>query len=169
MMHSSFRIAAMNRFLPAFALPFLALAATPAAAQDRDDPYARCAAMGDNMARLACFDETYAEQRVVIAQREEELEAVREEVFGFRDEDLVLERSPEEITQTTTIAEVLQGAARSQVFLLANGQLWREVSGSTFRNRVREDWTVTITRHWSGAYEMRIEGRSGYLRVERVN
>ena len=168
MLHS-FRDVLMNRLLAAAAFTLVTLFAVPAQAQDRDDPYARCAAMGDNMARLACFDETYAEQRVVIAQREEEREAVREEVFGFRDEDLVLERSPEEITQTTTIAEVLQGAARSQVFLLGNGQLWRETSGSTFRNRVREGWTVTITRHWSGAYEMRIADRSGYLRVERIN
>jgi hypothetical protein len=153
----------------AAATVLVAIAATPVAAQERDDPYARCAAMGENMARLACFDETYASQRVVIAQREEEREAVREEAFGFRDDDLVLERSPDEITQTTTIAELLQGVGRSQVFLLANGQLWREVSGSTFRNRMREGWTVTITRHWSGAYEMRTEGRPGYLRVERIN
>jgi hypothetical protein len=34
---------------------------------------------------------------------------------------------------------------------------------------VREGWVAAITRHWSGAYEMRFEGRSGYLRVERIS
>ena len=151
------------------ALPLLALTAVPAQAQDDEDPYAPCAAMTDDSARLACFDETYADQRVVIAERIVEREAAVEEVFGFREEDRIVERTEEDITVTTTIAEVLQGARRSQVFLLSNGQLWREVSGSTLRNRVREGWTVTVSRHWSGAYELRVEGRNGYLRVERIN
>ncbi len=163
------RLSAAAARLSFLALPLLALSAVPAQAQDDDDPYAPCAAMTDDAARLACFDSTYASQRVVIAERIEEREAAVEEVFGFREEDRVVERSEEDITVTTTIVEVLQGSRRSQVFLLDNGQLWREISGSTMRNRVREGWTVTVSRHWSGAYEMRVEGRSGYLRVERIN
>lgn len=147
-------------------LPALILA-MPAQAQD-DDPYAACAAMADDAARLACFDATYSRQRVVIAEREVAEEREREEVFGFREQDDALERAEEEVNVTATISEVLQGARRSQVFLLDNGQLWREVSGSTMRNRVRDGWVASISRHWSGAYEMRFEGRSGYLRVERV-
>ncbi|MEL1252041.1 hypothetical protein [Aurantiacibacter gilvus] len=153
----------------ALALPLLALVAIPAQAQDENDPYAPCAAMTDDAARLACFDSTYASQRVVIAEQVEEREAAVEEVFGFRDEDRIVERTDEEITVTATVSEILQGARRSQVLLLDNGQLWREVSGSTLRNRVREGWSATISRHWSGVYEMRFEGRTGYLRVERMN
>ncbi|WAT16946.1 hypothetical protein OZN62_08330 [Aurantiacibacter sp. MUD11] len=145
----------------------LAVLAAPAAAQD-DDPYAACAALGDDAARLACFDATYAEQRVVLAEREEQQEAERQEVFGFRDRDDDLERDEDAAEVRATVAEILQGARRSQVLLLDNGQLWREVSGSTLRNRVREGWVATIERHWSGAYEMRFEGRSGYLRVTRI-
>jgi len=147
-------------------LPALLLA-MPAQAQD-DDPYATCAAMGDDAARLACFDATYAEQRVVIAERQEAEEREREEVFGFREEDDALENVEEEVNLTATVTEVLQGARRSQVLLLDNGQLWREINGSTMRNRVRDGWVATIERHWSGAYEMRFEGRSGYLRVTRI-
>lgn len=151
-----------------FPLTALAMAAAvPALAQD-DDPYAACAAMGDDAARLACFDTTYAQQKVVIAEQEEIEEREREEVFGFREEDAVIERAEEEANLTATVAEVLQGARRSQVLLLDNGQLWREIDGSTMRNRVRDGWTASISRHWSGAYEMRFEGRSGYLRVTRV-
>ncbi|MWV26595.1 hypothetical protein [Aurantiacibacter rhizosphaerae] len=146
--------------------PFLALSA-PAMAQD-GDPYAACAATQDDAARLACFDRTYQSQQVVIAEREAVEEQTREEVFGFREEDAVLEREEEGVAMTAAVAEVLQGSGRSQVLLLDNGQLWREINGSTLRNRVRDGWTATITRHWSGAYEMRFDGRSGYLRVSRM-
>ncbi len=149
------------------ALALAAVLAVPAHAQD-EDPYAACAATTDDAARLACFDRTYQAQQVVIAEREEVEEAEREEVFGFREEDAVLEREEEEVALSATVTEVLQGARRSQVLLLDNGQLWREIDGSTLRNRVRDGWVAEITRHWSGAYEMRFEGRSGYLRVTRI-
>jgi len=151
------------------AAPLLLLAG-PVLAQDAgDDPYADCVALEDDSERLACFDATYAEQRVVIAEREVREEERREEVFGFRDADAAVEREQAEgVAVTATVSEVLRGARRSQVLLLDNGQLWREISGSTLRNRVRDGWVGTITRHWSGAYEIRFEGRSGYLRVARV-
>lgn len=146
----------------AFALP-LAIA-IPAAAQD--DPYAACAAMTDNADRLACFDATYSAQTVILAEAAEREEELVEQTFGVRGEDAVIDR--DDISVTATVTEVLQGARRSQVLLLDNGQLWREIQGSSMRNRVREGWVGTVTRHWSGAYEMRFEGRSGYLRVARV-
>lgn len=160
----------MTRQAIILATPLLAAFAVPAAAQDAvDDPYADCAAIESDAERLACFDSTFASQRVVIAERVEREEVEREEVFGFREEDAVLERTDEpDASVTATVSEVLQGARRSQVLLMDNGQLWREIAGSTLRNRIRDGWTATISRHWSGAYEMRFEGRSGYLRVARV-
>ena len=143
------------------------LLAVPAQAQD--NPYADCAGIANDVARLACFDSVYAEQVVVIAEREEQVEEQREEVFGFREEDAVIEDEDEEdVTLAVTVAEVLQGSRRDQVLLMENGQLWREIDGSTLRNRVREGWSGTVSRHWSGAYEIRFEGRRGYLRVARV-
>ncbi|MBH5321168.1 hypothetical protein [Aurantiacibacter sediminis] len=154
------------RYANLLAFPLFAIA-LPAQAQD--NPYADCAAISDDAERLACFDRTYAEQVVVIAEREEAEEERREEVFGFREEDAVFEREEEEeATLTVTVQEVLRGSRRDQVLLMDNGQLWREIDGSTLRNRVREGWTGTVSRHWSGAYEIRFEGRSGYLRVARV-
>ena len=152
--------------LRAIALSFVLLFALPAAAQD--DPYAACAALADDAARLACFDTTFARQQVVQAEEAQAAEVAREEVFGFRGEDRQIENASEDVTVTGTVTEVLRGARSSQVLLLDNGQLWREIDGSSLRNRVREGWTTSISRHWSGAYEMRFEGRSGYLRVERV-
>ena len=156
-------------FRLAFAAPMLLICA-PAFAQDAgDDPYGDCAAITSDAERLACYDATYAEQRVVTAERAEREAERREEVFGLSEADASLERGEAESPAiTATVSEVLQGARRSQVLLLDNGQLWREISGSTLRNRVREGWVGTITRHWSGAYEIRFEGRSGYLRAARV-
>ncbi|WP_338241788.1 hypothetical protein [Aurantiacibacter hainanensis] len=148
--------------------PLGLIALTVPAHAQQDDPYAECAATTDDAARLACFDSTYASQQVVIAEEEEREEQEREEVFGFREEDRAIERTDEEVEVTATVAEVLRGARQSQVLLLDNGQLWREIDGSTMRNRVREGWVATISRHWSGAYEIRFEGRSGYLRVARI-
>ena len=158
----------MSRFSLIAALPLLAFA-IPAAAQETEDPYAACAELAGDAERLACFDATYAAQRVILAEAAERAEVQREEVFGFRGEDRAAEMAQrEEVSLTATVTEVLQGARRSQVLLFDNGQLWREIEGSTLRNRVREGWTGTVTRHWSGAYEIRFEGRSGYLRVTRV-
>ena len=156
--------------LPLLAImPSICLAAPAAAQQMPADPYAPCVAMEVDAERLACFDATHAAQQVVLAQAAQQAEERREEAFGFRGEDAVIEVAREEEARlTVTVAEVLQGQRRSQVLLMDNGQLWRETDGSTLRNRVREGWSGEVTRHWSGAYEIRFEGRSGYLRVARM-
>lgn len=152
-----------------FALAPFALAAFSLPASAQEDPYAACAAMEGDAERLACFDATYASQSEVVAEQAVEARQEREEIFGFRALDDEIERAAaEDAAVTATVSEVLQGARRSQVLLFDNGQFWREISGSTLRNRVREGWVGTISRHWSGAYEVRFEGRSGFLRVERI-
>ncbi|MGB3165454.1 MAG: hypothetical protein WBA68_01615 [Alteraurantiacibacter sp.] len=157
------------RFLPPATLPLLCLAATAAAQEMPADPYAACVAMEGDAERLACFDATHAAQQVVIADAVQQAEEQREVVFGFREEDAVIEDAREsDAALAVTVAEVLQGQRRTQVLLMDNGQLWREIDGSTLRNRVREGWSGEVTRHWSGAYEIRFEGRSGYLRVARM-
>ena len=145
----------------AIVLSFLATAATA-----QDDPYAACAQLADDAARLSCFDATYANRQVAQAEEARAEEARREEVFGLRREDAGV--VTEDVTVTATVVEVLQDGSRRPVLVLDNGQIWREVGGSTLRNRVRDGWTATIGKHWSGVYEMRFEGRSGYLRVRRM-
>ncbi|KLE34164.1 hypothetical protein [Aurantiacibacter luteus] len=149
----------------AVAAASIALLAAPALAQE-EDPYARCAGMSDDAQRLACFDATYQTQRVVIAERAEERAAEIAENFGHRDRDEGIER--EDVTVTSAVVEVFSDGGRRPVVQLANGQIWREISGSSTRMRPRSGWIAVITRHWSGAYEMRFEGRSGYLRVARI-
>jgi len=169
----------------------------PAGAQGQDDPYGACAALSDDARRLDCFDTTYAESQSSRASREraaaeqaQRAEERRTQEFGLspserrerREEVAAADpvagqnatRAQEDARRAgdfslgATVAEIRQGGTRNQILLLDNGQLWRQTSGSTLRASVKEGWTGTITRHWSGAYEMRFDGRSGYLRLERI-
>ena len=156
------------------------LGASRVAAQDQPDPYARCAALGGDAQRLACFDQTYAHSAEIQAEQQRQQEETRETEFGLsaRERDEAGESVPGQSADDRArnapepglmaqIAAVSEDGRRALV-QLDNGQVWRETDGSTMRNRVRTGWTATITRHWSGAYEMRFAERSGYLRVARV-
>lgn len=171
--------------------------AAPAGAQGQEDPYGACAALTQDAQRLDCFDTTYAQSQSsqaarerVAAEQAQRAEQMREQEFGLSvserqerreevagadpaaAEDLArLEQDAaraREFSVEATIAEIWQDGARKRILRLDNGQLWRETSGSTLRNRVQEGWQGTITRHWSGAYEIRFEGRNGYLRIARI-
>lgn len=167
--------------------PLVLLAASPALAQD-DDPYAPCAAMGEDAARLACFDATFAEQRVVRAEEaerrieEERLaeqrrieEARLAEQRRIEEERLAEERAIAEYGLedrdadreiTSEVVDVFTDRSGRALVTLENGQIWREVGGSSMRY-APESGTATIEPHWSGAYTMRFEGRRGFLRVQR--
>lgn len=184
------------RLAAAASLSLAALVSVPALAQ-AGDPYADCAATTDDAARLACFDATYAEQREVIAARaaaEAEAAARAEqrerEEFGLnafqRDdrreevaesdpvqaEELARieeeERREEDREVNSAVVEVFQDAARRQVVLLANGQIWRETSNSNMRRDVRPGWEATISRSGLGGFRMTFDGQRGYIGVSRL-
>lgn len=163
----------------------LAAFAVPAAAQDDGDPYAPCAAMSDNAARLACFDSTYDRQIGVRAERarrqaeearlaearrieEERLAAERaEQEYGLR--ETREQRANNETTESVSspVQDAFTDGRGRALVTLENGQIWREVNGSSMRNPPREGWVATVEAHWSGAFTMSFEGRRGFLRVER--
>ena len=168
----------MIRFIaPVLALTPVLFLTAPAFAQEADDPYAACAALPDNAARLSCFDTTYAAQGPV---RERNAEVTRVETFGLsnRAAERAAERAagPEseaqaepEFTLAALVSEAFVDGLGKQVLLLDNGQLWRETPGSTMRNALpRQGWQASISQSWSGAYQMRFEGKRGYLQVMRV-
>ncbi|WP_421990287.1 hypothetical protein [Qipengyuania sp.] len=162
-----------------------------------NDPYATCAALTDDPARLSCFDETYARQKVVIAKREEQERVRTVEDFGLsdiqireRDAELAAENPPspdagsvstevvsapvrpadvdDDESITSTVVEVFEDGARRQVVLLANGQLWRETSNSSWRGTIRSGWEATVRKHWSGGYRLKFGNRRGFLGVTRI-
>ena len=159
------------------ALGLLPLAiAAPALAQEDADPFAVCAAMSDNAARLSCFDTTFAAQRPI---REQRSAATRAETFGLsgREAERATETvnsergqpAEEEFTLAANVTEAFVDGLGKHVMLLDNGQLWRETPGSTMRNALpRQGWQASISQSWSGAYQMRFEGKRGYLQVMRI-
>lgn len=163
-------------------------AASPGQAQD-DDPYAACAATQDDAARLACFDATFIEQRGVRAEAEQRrIEEERTaEQRCIEEERLARQRAAEEarLEEERRIAEYGMPDSEEQdmvinaevqdlftdstgraLVTLSNGQIWREVGGSSMRNPLSSGM-ASVESHWSGAFTMRFEGRRGFLRVRR--
>lgn len=173
------------------AVSVLALAATSLSAQAQvEDPYAECAAMVDDAQRLSCYDATHAERVVVLADAERRRieEARLAEQRRIEEARLAEQRAAEEarLAEERRIAEygmpgnddeddVEIRAEVSDFFTdrsgralitLDNGQMWREVGGSSMRYPPSSG-IATVEPHWSGAFTMRFEGRRGFLRVER--
>ncbi len=175
----------MNRIF--LAVPLALLSASPLAAQD--DPYDACAALADDARRLACFDNVHASRATVLApveavQREEdfglaqrERERARAAELASQPADAVTSVSPGEVavaeatefTLTASVVEAFTDGLGKRVLLLENGQLWRETTGSTMRGgQPAAGAEATIVESWSGAFQLRIEGRRGFIRVIRM-
>ena len=159
-------------------LPFVLLPlaiAVPVFAQEDRDPYVACAAMTESDARLSCFDTAYAAQR---AGRTQRVEQERAENFGLGnnapvrgepDEEDREEPAEAEYTLAATVTEAFIDGLGKRVLLLDNGQLWRETTGSTMRGSPPAAGSpANISESWSGAYQMRVEGRRGFIRITRI-
>jgi hypothetical protein len=171
--------------------------AAPAWAQEENDPYARCAEMADDARRLGCFDTTYAEWQAERAERARLLvqdaqraEARRAEEFGLSALEVEARRETEaradplaagelalleekkasesDFAVTATVTDASEDRYGKRTVRLDNGQVWRETSGSSMRLFIRPGWQASVTRRWSGGYEMRFDGHRGVLRVSRV-
>ena len=166
----------------------------------QDSPFLRCTGIADDAERLTCFDLTAATMatpldqavpaaapspvappRAVAAPAEAprappapderppvpaaEPPAEARGRFGLR------ERRDETDSQTLRIAELSLDRAGKLIVRLADGQVWRQVSGDTTAMRVPRGnavQTATIRRATFGSYRMRIEPLGRTVRVKRV-
>lgn len=146
-------------------------------------PFTACGAITESAARLACFDAALAAlddaKEVVRLEEEEDIVAG----FGFAEDDAktpdaeaaaqakatteVIEEDGE-VTIVSAVTEVYTAIGGRVVVLLANGQLWREASNSSFRGAPRVGWQARIQRSGFGGYRMRFEEKTGFLSVTRV-
>lgn len=164
----------------------------PAFADDVDDalePFEACRAITDGAARLTCFDTALSGVEAARQARQErrrrrtvedfglsatqieeryERERERAEDSGGSAEDVADLAPPEPEEVTSVITETLTDETRRRVFLLENGQIWREGSNSSLRGRIRVGSTATISRGGIGGYRLRVEGRTGFISVMRV-
>jgi hypothetical protein len=185
------------------ALVLLGLFLLPAGASAgvRDDvleAMGRCAAIGDNKARLACYDAAAPRLKDALATPPGSLgrpptKEEQESWFGFSIDDLFgggssattpqefgKERTPEvqatrereEIESiSSAVTEVSYTPFGQFIVFLANGQVWRQLQGDADRARFRtnpKDNTVTISRGAFGSYSLTLNGSDKVFKVTRV-
>jgi hypothetical protein len=153
----SHRIAVVHRIPALMLLSCLPLAAVCADPAEMD----RCRTITDATERLACFDRGAAVPPPPPAPRAED--------FGKPPP-----RVPE-ATQVNAVSARLREFARTArgraVFVLDNGQTWRQIDGDTsnvLEPAAGETPGVTIERGFLDSYNLMIEGRAGMVKVRRL-
>ena len=164
----------------AFVSIFVVGAAHAEAAGDASAEIAKCAEIADSAARLKCFDAA-APGAVGAFPAQPAAEAPGRDGFGFsppqaatKVEDFGKPPPPPEITQiTATVLELSRTSRGRSIFVLDNGQVWRQLDGDDADvqdPRPGKTMKVTVEMGLSllGNYNLTIEGRNGLIRVYRV-
>lgn len=172
----------------AILLILLARAATPALAQPAERanaPFLSCARIAADAERLACFDRATAalsaEAARITAEREAEsaklraaeAEAARaaaeaEQKARFGAEGLGSAPDGTRLTELqATVQETFLDRAKLLVFLLDNGQVWRQTDG-TFKSLVQPGSPVRVKRSAMGGYMLVIPSKGRSVPVRRV-
>jgi hypothetical protein len=172
-------------------LLFLSLAifvASPACAdvtRDALTEIAKCADIAEASERLKCFDAAVPRAKSALAApAEKPAEKSLLEWFGFarpqksgtKPEDFgkpAPEPGPgEEITEiTATVLEFAKNPRGKSVFILDNGQVWRQLDADSTVVRDPAPGTkmkVTIETGALGSYNLTIEGRNTLIKVSRL-
>jgi len=166
-----------------------ALVAGPAradATRDALTEIAKCADIAVSSERLKCFDAAVPRAKSALAApAEKPAEKSLLEWFGFarpqkkpvaKPEDFgkpTPEPGPgEEITEiTATALEFAKNPRGKSVFILDNGQVWRQLDADSTVVRDPAPGTtmkVTIETGSLGSYNLTIEGRNGLIKVSRL-
>jgi len=158
---------------------FVAGAAHADPTRDALAEIARCAGIGDSSERLQCFDA--AALRTKDAPAAQKATEARGRAGGFgislphvvtRVEDFGKPPPPPEITRiTATVLELGRTARGRSIFVLDNGQVWRQLDGDDADvqdTRPGEPMKVAIETGLLGNYNLTIEGRNALIRVRRL-
>src|SRR5438309_9088213 len=120
----------------AFVSIFAAAAAHAEATGDASAEIARCAAIADSTARLKCFDAAALRASGAPAAQPA-TQAPGRDALGFsppqgatRVEDFGKPPPPPKLTQiNATVVELARSARGRPIFILDNGQVWRQIDG----------------------------------------
>jgi hypothetical protein len=118
----------------------------------------RCSAIGDSAERLRCFDRAAPGAKEALIPKAED--------FGKPPP-----RPPEVLQLAATVRELSKTVRGRAVFVLDNGQTWRQLEGDDAQVLEPPAGTVlkvTIARGAFGSYNLTIEGRNGMIRVRRI-
>lgn len=162
----------------------LAAAAVPALAQSQQD-LLKCARIVSVNDRVACYDKVVAqlsaEAKRVVSEREVEaqkLAAQEEAAAKARAESEARAKFGAEGLGTTpdgtrieeisaTVVEGFEDRQGQVVFLLDNGQVWRQTDGP-YRGPVRPGVAVTVKRGKLGNYLLIFAGQNRSVPVRRI-
>ena len=139
-----------------------------AAAPGADAPpeFARCAAMGNAAERLKCYDA--AADRLGFGLPPPPRDPVsRSEDYGKPPPP----RASEVKEITATVVEFSKTPRGRAVFVLDNGQTWRQLDADTTEVREADSgrpMRVSIETGVFGSYNLVIEGRAGSVKVRRL-
>ena len=168
----------------AFISIFVAGAAHADSTGDASAEVARCAEIAEAAARLKCFDAAGSRANGAPAAQSAG-EAPGRDGLGFSPprgattvEDFGKPPPPPEITQiTATVLELSRTSRGRSIFVLDNGQVWRQLDGddaNVQEPQPGKTMKVAIEMNFVGSllggysYNLTIEGRNGLIRVRRL-
>jgi hypothetical protein len=138
----------------------------------------QCRTLTEDTARLACFDQQVAAfadaqqtGEVIVAERRV-VEQARKSAFGLAVGESTLLRGPDgeplkSLSSKITDLRTLPGSGRA-VISLENGSRWEQTDPPSFIFSPRTGQMLVIDRGAMGGYRAKIEGRTGFTRVRRV-
>lgn len=128
-------------------------------ARDTLADIAKCSTIEDSMERLRCFDRAAPRARAALEPRADD--------FGNPPA-----AAPEAEQITANAREVFKTARGRAIFVLDNGQTWRQIDGDDAQvaepSPGEPQLRVTIAKGLFGSYNLTIEGRNGLVRVRRL-
>ncbi len=166
----------------AFLLAFVTGPAHADAMRDALEEIAKCAAITESAERLTCYDAAAPRVKNALtppapqAQEKSLLEwfglsrpakpAQKPEQFGKPAPE------PEGLNEiTATVVEFAKTARGKAIFILDNGQIWRQLDADSTElpyPPAGAKMKVTIETGWLGSYNLTIEGRNGLIKVSRM-
>lgn len=151
------------------------VALPPAAAAQAPKALLDCTAILSDAERLACYDRAVkafsSEARVVAERREAQsakLAAAAAAAAAAQKADSFGRASEARIESVeSTLKEMLTDSTGKSVFILENGQIWRQADGFRIPN-VRPGTAVTVKRGAMGSYRLTIAGSNRTAQVVRM-
>ena len=171
-------------FLPLF-LASVAHGQTTPSAQEALAEVAKCADVTDGVDRLKCYDRAAAMAKSALAAAPKVAAEKKSwlDWFGFSKPPSPPQTTEEfgkgappapqgEVTQVTSnVLEFAKTSRGEAVFILENGQIWRQLSGDSTNVKDPPPGTtmrVTIENGVFGSYNLIVEGRNTMVKVTRL-
>ena len=151
-------------------------------AQDALTEVAKCVDVGDPGERLKCYDKaaSLAKSALAAAPKVEDKKSWLD-WFGFSKPAAPKTAEefgkptpppgPEEVNKVTSnVLEFAKTSRGEAVFILENGQIWRQLQGDTtvFREPFPSPAKATIETGFLGSYNLTLEGRNAMMKVMRL-